>query len=201
MMSNPEIAALILAGGKSSRMGRDKALIDYQGKPLLTRVCQVAAGCCSSVYVLTSWPVRYQNIVSEQVHFLPESEPGQGPLVALADGLTQIDAEWVLLLACDLPQLQPEILQNWLTQLTEVSQSILAVVPSQESGWEPLCGFYRQAALTELKRFIQQGGRSFQTWLTQVPVQALSLEGTTMKMLFNCNTPEDLQALKGESEK
>jgi molybdopterin-guanine dinucleotide biosynthesis protein A len=161
----------------------------------------VAAGCCSSVYVLTSWPVRYQNIVSKQVHFLPESEPGQGPLVALADGLTQIDAEWVLLLACDLPQLQPEILQNWLTQLTEVSQSILAVVPSQESGWEPLCGFYRQAALTELKRFIQQGGRSFQTWLTQVPVQALSLEGTTMKMLFNCNTPEDLQVLRGESEK
>jgi molybdopterin-guanine dinucleotide biosynthesis protein A len=92
-------------------------------------------------------------------------------------------------------------LQNWLTQLTEVSQSILAVVPSQESGWEPLCGFYRQAALTELKRFIQQGGRSFQTWLTQVPVQALSLEGTTMKMLFNCNTPEDLQVLRGESEK
>ena len=148
MMSNSEIAALILAGGKSSRMGRDKALIDYQGKPLLTRVCQVAAGSCSSVYVLTSWPVRYQNIVSKQVHFLPESEPGQGPLVALADGLTQIDAEWVLLLACDLPQLQPEILQNWLTQLTEVSQSILAVVPSQESGWEPLCGFYRQAAMT-----------------------------------------------------
>ncbi len=200
MMSNYTVAALILAGGKSSRMGQDKALIDFAGQPLLKRVCQVAACCCSSVYVLTSWPERYQNIVSEQVQFLPESHPiGQGPLVALADGLTQIDAEWVLLLACDLPQLQPEILQNWLTQLTQVSESVLAVVPHQESGWEPLCGFYRRSALTALQTFIQQGGRSFQVWLTQIQVQALILEPTTVAMLFNCNTPEDLQALT-ESE-
>ncbi len=193
-MSNTAIAALILAGGKSSRMGQDKALIHWEGKPLLTRVCEVATCCCSSVYVLTSRPKRYQEIVSERVQFLPESSPiGQGPLVALTDGLTQIDAEWVLLLACDLPQLQPEILQRWMSQLTEVSESILAVVPCQDSGWEPLCGFYRRTALTALQGFITQGGRSFQAWLSQVPVHPLSLEATTAAMLFNCNTPADLQ--------
>ncbi|MEB3279348.1 MAG: molybdenum cofactor guanylyltransferase [Lyngbya sp.] len=200
-MSDSAIAALILAGGKSSRMGRDKALIEWEGKPFLTRVCQVAGCCCSSVYVLTSWPERYRDIVSESVQFLPESSPvGQGPLVALTDGLTQIDAEWVLLLACDLPQLQPEILQDWMSQLTEVSQSTLAVVPRQESGWEPLCGFYRRTALTALQAFIQQGGRSFQTWLSQVPVHPLRLGQTITPMLFNCNTPQDLRELKPESQ-
>ena len=196
-MSTSAIAALILAGGQSSRMGRDKALIDWEGKPLLTRVCEVAAECCSSVYLLTSWPERYREIVSNRVQFLPESEPvGQGPLVALKDGLTQINAEWVLLLACDLPQLQPEILREWTGQLSQVSPSTLAVVPRQPSGWEPLCGFYRRTALTLLEGFIQAGGRSFQTWLSQVPVHPLNLEPTAVPMLFNCNTPQDLRELR-----
>lgn len=200
-MSNNAIAALILAGGKSSRMGKDKALIEWEGKPFLTHICEVAACCCSSVYVLTSWPDRYRDIVSKQVQFLPESSPiGQGPLVALRDGLTQVDAEWVLLLACDLPQLQPDILQSWMGQLSEVSESTLAVVPRQESGWEPLCGFYRRTALTALRDFIQKGGRSFQTWLSQVPVYPLSVKSTMAPMLFNCNTPQDLQELGEESE-
>ncbi|MDY7020423.1 MAG: molybdenum cofactor guanylyltransferase [Cyanobacteriota bacterium] len=196
-MSNHVIAALILAGGKSSRMGQDKALIQWEGKPFLTRICEVAACCCSSVYVLTSWPERYENIVSESVQFLVESSPDSpGPIVALADGLTHIDAEWVLLLACDLPQLQPSILKDWMSQLPDISESILAVVPRQESGWEPLCGFYRRKALIDLQNFINMGGRSFQIWLSEVPVHPLKLEPRLLLMLFNCNTPQDLQDLK-----
>ncbi len=199
MISN-NIAALILAGGQSSRMGQDKALVTFEGQPLLQRMSQVAATCCQPIYILTPWPERYQAIVSENVQFLFESHPGQGPLVALVDGLTQIQAEWVLLLACDLPLLQPTLLQAWVSQLTDIQDFVLAVVPRQPSGWEPLCGFYRQTTLKPLQQFIQQGGRSFQTGLTQIPVQPLEVNQSVAQMLFNCNTPDDLKALSQEKD-
>lgn len=185
------VAALILAGGKSSRMGEDKALIPWDGTPMLTRVFQVAAECCQQVYILTPWPEKYQTIVPES-EFLLESNPGQGPLIGLAEGLRQIPAEWVLLLACDMPLLQASILQNWINTLTQVPTETLALVPRREERWEPLCAFYRHSSLSNLHKFIQQGGRSFQSWLNQVSVQPLSVSQESKDMLWNCNTPFDL---------
>jgi molybdopterin-guanine dinucleotide biosynthesis protein A len=81
------LSVLILAGGQSSRMGEDKALIEVDHQPLLQRVCHVAITLSSAIYILTPWPERYQAIVPTDCHFLPESQPNQGPLVALANGL------------------------------------------------------------------------------------------------------------------
>jgi molybdenum cofactor guanylyltransferase len=192
--SKLSLAALILAGGKSSRMGQDKALIPWDGTPLLQRVFQVASQWCQPVYIITPWPDRYQDILTPETYqFLVESNPGQGPLVALAQGLAEIPADWVLLLACDLPLLQVEIIQNWIDQLNEIPNSVLAMVPKQADLWQPTCGFYRREALPELQKFIHQGGRSFQTWLEQIPVQALAVNQQSSDMLFNCNTPMDLE--------
>ena len=192
----PALIALVLAGGKSSRMGKDKALIPWQGIPILERVCQTAESCCQQVYILTPWPERYQPLLREDYQYLEESNPGLGPLVALAQGLTQITSDrsvdWVLLLACDLPQLETEILQTWINQLSQVPSETLALVPRQREGWEPLCGFYRPAVSTSLQNFINQGGRSFQTWLSDLPAQSLSVGEQAAEMLWNCNTPEDL---------
>jgi molybdenum cofactor guanylyltransferase len=188
----PQVSALILAGGLSTRMGTDKALLPWQGVPLLECVCQVALQCCPSVSVLTPWPQRYQAVVSTPVQFIPEPMPQQGPLIGLEQGLGQIPSPWVLLLACDLPCLNPQILQGWIRQLRVVPHSSLAQVPYQKGHWEPLCGFYHQRCLPPLQSFIAQGGRSFQRWLEQIPVQKLGVNETTAAMLRNCNTPEDL---------
>lgn len=188
------LSAVILAGGKSSRMGQDKALIAWDGIPLLQRVCQVASQCCQQVYILTPWPERYQEIVTDfNDQFLVESNPGQGPLVALAQALAELPTEWILLLACDLPLLQVEIIRDWAARLNNIPDSILATVPQQENFWQPTCGFYRREALPELEKFIQQGGRSFQTWLDQIPVDPILLDERLSNMLFNCNTPQDLK--------
>jgi molybdenum cofactor guanylyltransferase len=188
------LTAVILAGGKSSRMGQDKALIPWDGIPLLQRVCQVASQCCQQVYILTPWPERYQEILPDvNYQFLVESNPGQGPLVALAQALAEVPTEWVLLLACDMPLLQVEIIRYWTERLNNIPGYILATVPQQETFWQPTCGFYRRAALPELDKFIQLGGRSFQTWLEQIPVEPILLNQSSQDMLFNCNTPMDLK--------
>lgn len=188
----PFLVALVLAGGKSSRMGRDKALILWHGQPMLQRVCRVAADCCQLVYILTPWPDRYQGQISGDYQWLMESNPGLGPLMALSQALAQIETEWILLLACDLPELDRGILQQWSEQLWDLSPDILAVVPQSGARWEPMCGFYRKKADRALKAFIQSGGRSFQGWFQQIPVQSLAVGQCESQMLRNCNTPEDL---------
>ncbi len=174
-------------------MGEDKALILWEGVPMLQRVCGVAAECGASVYVLAPWVERYQGIVKLECRWLVEAQPHQGPLVALAQGLAAISAEWILLLACDMPLLQVDILKGWVQQLGGVSEEILAVVPRQSFGWEPLCGFYRARAREDLQAFIGEGGRSLQRWLDRLPVEPLPVGTLEAQMLRNCNTPEDLK--------
>ncbi len=199
MNKSVSLSAIVLAGGQSSRMGRDKALITLQGVPLLRQVCEVALNCASPVYVVTSWPERYQDIlpdacrVIQEVPLPGETEP-QGPLVAFAQGLAHVETDWVLLLACDLPQLQVKVLQGWARGLEKTVEEAIALLPRQAKGWEPLCGFYRRQCLPMLTKYINEGGRSFQGWLAQHPVQELPVSNT--QVLFNCNTPADLELVK-----
>jgi molybdenum cofactor guanylyltransferase len=211
---SPVLSAIVLAGGRSSRMGRDKALISIQGVPLLQLVCGIAASCADTVYVVTPWPERYQHLTLPHCQFIREvplsstneklniqdnslispTPHSHGPLVGFAQGLVQIQTDWVLLLACDLPRLRVEVLQDWAAGLDNVADEAIAALASHTKGWEPLCGFYRRRCLPQLLDFINQDGRSFQQWLEQHYIQALP--SPTPEMFFNCNTPEDWALLQ-----
>ncbi|MBO3462352.1 molybdenum cofactor guanylyltransferase [Aetokthonos hydrillicola Thurmond2011] len=196
------LTAIVLAGGKSSRMGRDKALILIEGLPLLQLVCRVAGSCADTVYIVTPWQERYEHLILPKSQFIQEValsvEPEQklsshGPIVGFAQGLAHVQTEWVLLLACDLPKLRVAVLQDWKAELDTVEDDVIAALVYHVKGWEPLCGFYRRRCLPTLLEYINQGGRSFQEWLKQHPVKVLPLADP--EMLLNCNTPEDLPSL------
>ncbi|MGH2415751.1 MAG: molybdenum cofactor guanylyltransferase [Microcystaceae cyanobacterium] len=193
------LSSIVLAGGKSSRMGRDKALILIQGVPLLQLVCRIAESCADTVYVVTPWQERYQHLLPSTIKFIKEvslsgktgsEQLPHGPIIGFAQALAYVQTDWVLLLACDLPKLRVEVLQEWATALDSVEDEAIAALVPQAKGWEPLCGFYRRRCLSSLMEYINQGGRSFQQWLKQHPVKALPLPDP--EMLFNCNTQEDL---------
>jgi molybdopterin-guanine dinucleotide biosynthesis protein A len=186
---NDRVTAVILAGGKSSRMGTDKALLPWQGMPMLQRVYVVAQCCCIRVEILTPWPDRYRELLPDAI-FQVEQKSGFGPLVALAQSLDQVESPWLLLLACDLPQLDATILQDWIKELP-TTEPAWAYVPYRTDRWEPLCGFYHVNALPHLQTFIADGGRSFQRWLNQIPAVPLGVDDAIAAMLWNCNTPTD----------
>ncbi|AUS99622.1 molybdenum cofactor guanylyltransferase [Nostoc sp. CENA543] len=188
--NSPLLTAIVLAGGQSSRMGQDKALIPVDGVPLLQRICSIAAQCADTVYVVTPWLERYQHLDLPDCQFIRESAHHQGALLGFAQGLTQVNTEWALLLACDLPKLQLGLLQDWIARLDNVDDQAIAALAHHDKGWEVLCGFYRRRCLPQLLEFINQGGRSFQRWLQSYPVEILPLSNP--EILFNCNTPEDL---------
>lgn len=188
------LAAIILAGGKSTRMGRDKAFLTIRDRPLLTHVCTVAQNCSDRVYVVTPWITKYREIVPSNVRFIEETiilADGESncPLIGFYQGLQQIDAQWILLLACDLPLLDSEAIQQWCQQLAEVSGAEIALLPRDAKGWQPLCGFYRHSCLPVLKTYLDNGGKSFQNWLAQHRVRELKISDRSI--LFNCNTRED----------
>lgn len=187
------VASIILAGGQSSRMGEDKALIPWDGVPLLQRVAEVAAQCTQNVYIVTPWPERYQAIAPQECQWIIESDPGKGPLVALSQAWETIQNPWIFLLGCDLPNLDPTLLQSWIDPLANLPETTLAVVPRQGKHWEPLCGFYRSQLQPNLTSFLQNGGNSFQQWLSSIQVQPLPVDATIAQMLHNCNTPADLR--------
>lgn len=189
----PEIGGLVLAGGKSQRMGEDKALLDWQGKPLLQRVCQIAQICCCQVQVLSPWPERYRGIVPEEYLKLQEHQPGAGPVVALQQGLAEMGTEWILLLACDLPHLRADLIQGWAQQLEQLPKTVVAVIPHHGGRWEPLCGFYRSSVQADLEDYLQTGGRSFQQWLPRLHTYPLAVDLEVRLMLWNCNSPADLK--------
>ena len=212
------LTGLIWAGGASVRMGQDKALVRFEGTPLLRRVYDRAAVVCSEIYVMTPRVARYQEILPDRCQFLPESfsesitesatyPSPHGPVKAFHQAL-QIFVEsgklekrsWVLLLSCDLPLLNVQVLQDWKTQVfagdsPQDSISPTAWVPRNAQGWwEPLCGFYRADCLPALNDFVTHQGRSFQHWLDQEwekgTVKILSVPDS--QMLWNINTPDQL---------
>ena len=196
---------MILAGGKSSRMGRDKATIEIDGIPLLRRIYDVVAGCndrviksiagaegkpFASISVVTPWMERYQSILPSDCNFIAEESPHQGSLMGFAQGLSQIEADWLLLLACDLPNLSSSFIQNSIEQLRDIPTESMAYLAKCDRGWEPLCGFYRGNCLDSLREYINSGGKSFQGWLKTKIVTELSIDNP--QILLNCNTPADL---------
>lgn len=198
------VLAAILAGGKSRRMGQDKSLLPWEGTPLLRRVYDAAIAVADSVVVVTPWRERYQNILPDDCRWLQDRQPGAGPLVALQQVLSDRversgdrQPDFVWLLGCDLPQLDPDRLRNWVADLDRLPPDCLLSVPHSDAGWEPLCGFYRPAVLPHLNAFIDEGGRSFQNWLDRRLdgnfQRAIALSDADAAMLHNCNTPADLE--------
>ena len=193
------IIAIALSGGKSSRMGQDKALLEVNGETLLFKTCQTALQVAGSVYVVARSQEQYQQAIAvnlPQFHLVIDQQ-FDGALVGFWQGIQAISnpTDWILLLACDLPNLQGNVLQIWANQLSDLPESAIAYLPRyvdehSQKLWEPLCGFYRWQCQDSLELFIKNGGRSFQKWLSNQEVT--EIKNVPSSMLFNCNTPKDL---------
>ncbi|MFG6097904.1 molybdenum cofactor guanylyltransferase [Leptothoe sp. ISB3NOV94-8A] len=201
-------AALVLAGGRSSRMGQDKALLTLpmagqtgEALTLLQQTCSVAERCAAHTYVLTPWPAKYASRLTSTAILLKEEAAGAGPLVALAQGWSMILAQsqrrdqeipdWLLLLACDMPALDTTTIQQWQEQLKTIDENAIATLPKAGDRWEPLCGFYHRRCIPSLNKALADNIRSFQRWLATETIVPLSLADSNM--LRNCNTPGQWQ--------
>ena len=187
------VAAALLLGGASSRMGADKAQLELEGEPVATRLATLLAALCEEVLLVGGAP--------------PASAPGRrvadpdGPrsaLRGLVGALAAARAERVLVVATDLVGVTPDLLLA-LVAAPEAD----VVVPRTPGGPEPLCALYRrEPVLAEARRRLAAGQLALHAllgalsvhWLEGDDLRALDRSG---RALANVNTPEDLAAFRG----
>jgi len=176
-------AGYVLVGGRSSRMGCDKALLPFHGRALAQVVARHVAQAAGSA-VLVGARERYRGL---GYPLIPDDFPGEGPLGGILTALRHTAAEWNLVAACDMPGLASGFLEDLLAA-AEVNQA--STVPMGPSGrLEPLCAVWRRDSLGHLENAFTGGIRKV----------ASACEGLRMAIypvaevaLFqNVNTPKD----------
>ena len=187
------VSAITLAGGQSRRMGRDKALIDYQGKPIIAHVIETLRALSDDVIVVSNRSEIYSRFGARVV---ADYEPPCGPLGGIAAGLAAAQHDLVVVVACDMPFLNIELLRK----LIDAAEGVDAAVPKTGEEFEPLHAVYRRTCYTPIVRRIEQGDRRVISFFEDVRVRAVpeaewrafDPEG---RSLINLNTPDDLEQL------
>ena len=203
--STAERAGVVLAGGYSRRFGeREKALAAIDGEPMLVRVLERLDSVVDSLLVscrAAQQPGFERALGSRPVSptFVADPVPGEGPLAGLSPALREVDAEYVAVVACDMPALDP----NFVAYLFERAAGRDGAVPRLRDGTpQPAQAVYRTAAMCEAaSRELATGGRSLRGAVDRLDVLELppsEIEARTpWRSLANVNTEAELAALEG----
>ncbi|MGF1447789.1 MAG: molybdenum cofactor guanylyltransferase [Opitutales bacterium] len=176
MTSPTTIDGVVLAGGRSSRMGRDKASLMFQGQTLLGRAKRALRPLCQAVYVSIRREQRVPREFEADRVIRDRFEAG-GALAAIVSVLRSTpDRPW-LVLACDLPHVEPELLEDLLLQRNPVRDAT-AFVTGEDGSVEPLCTLYEPSALDPLSLALDNGVDEINGALTALDLQRIPLRKT-----------------------
>jgi molybdenum cofactor guanylyltransferase len=166
-------------------MGRDKALLSWNGHALVEDVAERVRKVAGNV-ALVGRPERYGNLGYE---CLPDLRPGSGPLAGIEAALASGRAEFNLILACDMPGIETQRLKELLRGAIE-SDALCRVVRDAQGMVHPLCGVYRSGCLAAVKRALDEKRLRARDLVSELRGELFELSG----VLDNVNTPEDWSA-------
>lgn len=184
------LSVVIQAGGQSSRMGRDKALVPLAGLPMIQHVLARLEGLGDETLVTTN---------NEELDFLDlplisDEEPGAGALYGLRTALSAARGDTVLVIACDMPFVNRLLLEH----LVELSEKADVVVPRWNDRYQTLQSVYaRKKCLKAVEDALESGEQRMISFYPQVKVRIVPPEEVaeydpTGRSFFNVNTPEEL---------
>lgn len=194
----PPCALLLLAGGQSRRLGRDKARLRHGGRLLMAELAARFAPVCGEVIICTGSAENATDTSAVPgAAPVPDARPGMGPLAGMAAGLAHMRAAWAFVLACDMPRVPPALPAQLLAAATAAppGKAPLAVVPAHGGKIEPLCALYHKAALPAVEAQLAAGQPRVRALYDKVP----TLYVETEDCFFNINTPGDLAQFEGEA--
>lgn len=187
--SPPPVLGLVLAGGLSSRMKRDKATLEYGGKSQLDRAYELAARHLPQVFVSVR---KAQAADPARAHYplVIDSVTGEGPIVGIRSALAaRPEAAW-LVIACDLPFLRDATLAQLLAG-RDPAASATAFRSTHDGLPEPLCAIWEPRSAAELDVYQAAGGKCPRKFLMRHAARIL--EPTDLRALDNVNTPDEYQ--------
>ena len=185
-----DISAFVLAGGNSQRFGADKALQRWGDQPLLAHVVGLLKVQFRRVYVVSKRATDYADIVTVPV--LADVHPNGGPLGGIHAGLAHSPTDWNLFVACDMPWLQPLLIEHL---AAKTSAQLDAVVP-EVGGWLiPTLALYHRRILAQAEAALAARRLALQAFLQTlhthvVPQAELEALDPSLQSFSNLNTPQ-----------
>ena len=145
-------AGYVLVGGKSSRLGIDKALLEFEGAPLVARVANVVRVAAGRVTIVGS-PEKYGHL---GLRVIPDPVADFGPLAGLLAALEDSESAWNLVTACDMPYLDTAFLDFLFEEAQAAGTDVLLPIDA-EGNPEPLCAVYSLEARSTIRGHVEQG--------------------------------------------
>jgi molybdopterin-guanine dinucleotide biosynthesis protein A len=182
-----QITGIILAGGKSLRMGTDKTFIKVEGKPLLAHAVELLQPLCQKLLISSNnRELSYSNI-----KVISDETENCGPLGGIYSCLKQSETEWNFILSVDSPFVHP----GFITALKNELNGFDAVVPVHNKGNEPLIAFYNKSCLPAMQKQLEAGNYKMQRLLNGVNIKWVESGKWIAKypeIFRNLNKPSDL---------
>ena len=191
-----EAAAIILAGGKSSRMGTNKALLKINDKMNVERIRDELRNSFHDIILVTNDPKAYEFL---GINMVSDDYPGMGPLAGLHAGLKASARKVNLVVACDMPFVSAKLSRL----LVEQYRGGDAVVPVINGKPQPLFAVYKKEIADNAAKCIEHGKRSMNYLLDRLVVHYVTEKDLAdfanvdlERFFFNMNEPQDYEAAK-----
>jgi molybdopterin-guanine dinucleotide biosynthesis protein A len=181
-------AGFVLAGGRSTRMGSDKALLSVDGHTLLEHTASNVRHAVGSVTIIAE-PAKYAHF---GIPVIADRYPNCGPLGGVVTALEVSHEPWNLLVACDMPDADPPFLKALIDAAASLSEPCECLAPRGPNGVEPLCAVYHRTALAKLREALRRNILRMRTATQSLNTRFLNIPGGGQ--LRNINTPEDWAA-------
>lgn len=192
----PDLAAFILAGGKSTRMGTDKAFVVLNGRTLLSHMLEVARSITPNVRIVGN-PATFAPFAP----VVDDIFPGCGPLGGIHAALRSSQTELNVVLAVDTPFVSFAMLQFLIARAQ--NSAAIVTAPRTGQGWQPLCGIYRREFADAAESALREGRYKIDALFDNLRTQAIGEEelesaGFSPKMFRNLNSREELESARNE---
>ena len=194
-----EITAFILSGGKSSRIGIDKAFLSIEGKPLVQRLVELLDSVFSEVVISTNEPDLY-NFTGKKI--VQDIYSGRGPLAGIYSALKYTDTKRNFIVSCDLPLISTELINYIINYKSEKD----IILPMADERIQQLCGIYSKNILNEVEELLIESSKnnsklkgSIYELMDKVPTEIVEVDKLVFyhsNLFLNINTPEDYDHLK-----
>jgi len=196
-----EVTGLLLAGGKSRRMGRDKRLLAVGTETLFGRSLAALRSVFHRVLVVVA---QDSPAIETDATVLRDLIPNRGSLGGLYTGLKQADTDWVFAVACDMPFLDPELIKRFI-ELKDKADIIMAKL---EQGLQPMHALYHRNCLPNIERLLHAEELRIHRLADDPTLRVrlvlpedLALLDPGARSFYNINTPDDLEAARLLHEK
>jgi FdhD protein len=192
------VTAVILAGGNSSRMKSNKALLPYSGELFIERIYRQLAARFPEVLLVTNTPELYRFLPCRAVQ---DVYPGMGSLAGIHAGLAHSPTPYIFAVACDMPYLNDSLVRDLVSRASDCH----AVIPESDSGLEPLHAVYGKGCLSAMEKALSQGKSKITESLEWDKVVVVKKEEVAVfdpefLSFRNINTPEEYFRFREEMQ-